>query len=168
MLATHYRPWFIPFLRRPRLWLADFRWSHERGSAIFSHSGQEPKCNDIVPDPLYCRIGVISYRHLARLLCEWELSEGQIWRVRVQLVWSSGSRANLLSRLLDPIVFLSMNNPPQIGSRVRWWDARGKTKHGSVKAINILSDNSHIIVIQVEDGQPPTVTLPIDHVQLAG
>ncbi|KAN0129591.1 hypothetical protein V8E53_012587 [Lactarius tabidus] len=53
-----------------------------------------------------------------------------------------------------------MNHPPQIGSRVRWWDARGKTKHGSVKAINILSDNSHIIVIQVEDGQPPTVSLP--------
>jgi hypothetical protein len=37
-------------------------------------------------------------------------------RVRVQLVWSSGSRANLLSRLLDPIVFLSMNNPPQVSS----------------------------------------------------
>ncbi|KAH8995464.1 hypothetical protein EDB92DRAFT_1943465 [Lactarius akahatsu] len=53
-----------------------------------------------------------------------------------------------------------MNQPPQIGSRVQWWDARGQLKHGSVRAINVLSDNSHIIVIKVEDGQPATVTLP--------
>ncbi|KAH9035923.1 hypothetical protein EDB85DRAFT_1889095 [Lactarius pseudohatsudake] len=55
-----------------------------------------------------------------------------------------------------------MNQPPQIGSRVQWWDARGKLKHGSVRAINVLSDNSHIIVIKVEDGQPAIVTLPRD------
>ncbi|KAI9446019.1 hypothetical protein H4582DRAFT_2052142 [Lactarius indigo] len=53
-----------------------------------------------------------------------------------------------------------MNHPPQLGSRVQWWDAKGKLKHGSVRAINVLSDNSRIIVIKVEDGQPATVTLP--------
>lgn len=84
-----------------------------------------------------------------------------------ELDWSSGPRANLHPRLLGPFV-LSMNHPPQIGSRVRWWDARGQVKHGSVSAINVLSDNSHVIVIKVEDGQPATVTLPIDHVQVAG
>ncbi|KAH9079445.1 hypothetical protein EDB83DRAFT_2513957 [Lactarius deliciosus] len=57
---------------------------------------------------------------------------------------------------------------PQIGSRVRWWDSRGQLKHGCVKAINVLTDNSHVVVIQVEDGQPSTLTLPIDHVKLAG
>ncbi|KAN0132828.1 hypothetical protein V8E53_009193 [Lactarius tabidus] len=53
-----------------------------------------------------------------------------------------------------------MNPPPQIGSRVRWWDARGQTQNGTVKAINVLSDNSHVVVIQVENAQNSTVTLP--------
>ncbi|KAH9168813.1 hypothetical protein EDB89DRAFT_1557645 [Lactarius sanguifluus] len=57
-----------------------------------------------------------------------------------------------------------MNPPPAIDSRVRWWDARGQIMYGTVKAINVLSDNSHVVVIQVEGGQPPTVTLPVDHV----
>ncbi|KAI9466244.1 hypothetical protein BJY52DRAFT_1183104 [Lactarius psammicola] len=87
---------------------------------------------------------------------------------------SLGPKANLLSPHLH-IYVLVMNPPPQIGSRVRWWDSRGQLKHGHVKAINVLTDSSHVIVIQVEDGQPSTVTLPlilgrqsrIDHVQLA-
>lgn len=83
-----------------------------------------------------------------------EFRTGLVFRAQCQL-------------LLDPFV-LVMNQPPQIGSRVQWWDARGQLKHGSVRAINVLSDSSHIIVIKVEDGQPATVTLPIDHVQLAG
>ncbi|KAF8271211.1 hypothetical protein EI94DRAFT_1698333 [Lactarius quietus] len=53
-----------------------------------------------------------------------------------------------------------MNPPPEIGSRVRWWDARGQIKTGTVKAINVLTDNSHVVVIQVEDEQASTVTLP--------
>jgi hypothetical protein len=28
----------------------------------------------------------------------------------------------------------------QIGGRVRWWDAMGKIKYGTVQAINVLSD----------------------------
>jgi len=61
-----------------------------------------------------------------------------------------------------------MNPPLQIASRVRWWDHRGQVKYGTVRAINVLNDTSQVVVIQVEDGQPPTVTLPIDHVELAG
>lgn len=60
-----------------------------------------------------------------------------------------------------------MNPPPQIGSRVRWWNARGQVMHGTVRTINVLSDNSHVVVIQVDAGQPQTVSLPADHVQLA-
>jgi len=62
----------------------------------------------------------------------------------------------------------AMNPPLQISSRVRWWDTRGQLKHGTVKAFNILNDSSQVVVIQVDDAQTSTITLPIDHVQLAG
>ncbi|KAI9463240.1 hypothetical protein BJY52DRAFT_72973 [Lactarius psammicola] len=78
---------------------------------------------------------------------------------------SSLIRASEFSGQASEKPFVStMNPPPEIDSRVRWWDARGQNKYGIVKAINVLSDNSHVVVIQTEDGQPPTVTLPIDHV----
>jgi len=51
----------------------------------------------------------------------------------------------------------------EIGDRVWWWDARGQVKHGVVRRINVLSDTSRVVVIQVEDGQQP-VTLPIETV----
>ncbi|KAF8264588.1 hypothetical protein EI94DRAFT_1805625 [Lactarius quietus] len=53
-----------------------------------------------------------------------------------------------------------MNPPPQIGSRVRWWNARGQVMNGTVRAINVLPDNSHVVVIHVDGGQPPSVSLP--------
>ncbi|KAI0281436.1 hypothetical protein BGY98DRAFT_932073 [Russula aff. rugulosa BPL654] len=58
-----------------------------------------------------------------------------------------------------------MNSPLQVslvGSRVRWWDARGALKHGKVKAIHFLTDTSQVVEIQVEDGQPSIVTLPME------
>ncbi|KAH9966702.1 hypothetical protein BC827DRAFT_1153071 [Russula dissimulans] len=55
---------------------------------------------------------------------------------------------------------VSLTETIQISSRVRWWDARGQLKHGTVKRINVLNDGSRVVVIEVEDGQPPTVNLP--------
>ncbi|KAH8994716.1 hypothetical protein EDB86DRAFT_1240336 [Lactarius hatsudake] len=73
----------------------------------------------------------------------------------------------LVSWSSNPFVS-TMNPPPQIGSRVRWWNSRGQLMHGTVRNINVLSDNSHIVVIQVEaDQEPSTVSLPLDHVQPA-
>ncbi|KAH9027705.1 hypothetical protein EDB85DRAFT_98720 [Lactarius pseudohatsudake] len=73
----------------------------------------------------------------------------------------------LVSWSSNPFVS-TMNPPPQIGSRVRWWNSRGQLMHGTVRNINVLSDNSHVVVIQVEaDQQPSTVSLPLDHVQPA-
>ncbi|KAH9036746.1 hypothetical protein EDB83DRAFT_1760101 [Lactarius deliciosus] len=75
--------------------------------------------------------------------------------------------AGLVSWSSNPFVS-TMNPPPQIGSRVRWWNSRGQLMHGTVRNINVLSDNSHIVVIQVEaDQEPSTVSLPLDHVQPA-
>ncbi|KAH8990298.1 hypothetical protein EDB92DRAFT_784830 [Lactarius akahatsu] len=76
------------------------------------------------------------------------------YKRRSALAWSG----------LEKAFVSTMNPPPEIDSRVRWWDARGQIMYGTVKAINVLSDNSHVIVIQVDGGQPPTVTLPVDHV----
>jgi hypothetical protein len=85
------------------------------------------------------------------------------------------------SDLFSPFDALQVSDSvKQIGSRVRWWDARGQLMHGQVKAFNVLNDvrffgrtywwpmfkrfcnqNSQVVVIQVEDGgQPPTVVLP--------
>ncbi|KAI9439790.1 hypothetical protein H4582DRAFT_2075156 [Lactarius indigo] len=68
--------------------------------------------------------------------------------------------SELLSSGLKKAFVSTMNPPPQVDSRVRWWDARGQIMYGTVKAINVLSDNSHVVVVQVDGGQPPTVTLP--------
>ncbi len=49
------------------------------------------------------------------------------------------SELEFLALILD---FVILTSRVQIGSRVRWWDARGQMKHGTVTAINILTDVS--------------------------
>jgi len=85
-----------------------------------------------------------------------------------ELAYSSGLGAILLLAQHSLPSVSAMNPPLQIGSRVRWWDTRGQLKHGIVRAISVMSDSSHVVTIQAEDGPPAQVTLPIDHVQLAG
>ncbi|KAI9457075.1 hypothetical protein BJY52DRAFT_1378744 [Lactarius psammicola] len=64
------------------------------------------------------------------------------------------------------LAFTDSDQSTQIGSRVRWWNSKGQLMHGVVRTINVLSDNSHVVVIQVEAGAPSTVSLPLDHLSV--
>jgi len=86
--------------------------------------------------------------------------------LRNAVIKELGLGAGLLSRPPSPFVS-TMNPPPQIGSRVCWWNHLGQLMHGTVESINVLSDNSHVVVIRVDAGQHSTVSLPLDHVQPA-
>jgi len=56
-------------------------------------------------------------------------------------------------------------NPPPVGARVQFWDARSQVNSGVVQSHGVLTDGTQVVTVRINGSQAP-VTLPVDQVTL--